>query len=134
MQTTTSRVQRKQNQKRVTRARRKYNRIIPIVILLIGLFIVNKTNTFEIIFAERNYEETAEIMANFIVAEYDRQRAEMTEGEKVELKEIIKMAKRLDKTHSLSVTFSDDDYNKSFSIFMELDGGKFIGYKTVCLE
>jgi hypothetical protein len=129
---TTSRVQRKERQKKVVR--RKPNRIIPIVVLLIGLFIVNKTNAFEFIFAEKNYEETAEVMANFIVAEYYRQRAEMTDGEKVELKEIVKMAKRLDKTHSLSVSFSDREYDKSFSIFMELDGGKFISYKKVNLE
>ena len=130
----TSRFQKNQNQKRVEKRRRKRpNRIVPMIVLVIGLFIVNNTNPLGFIFTERNYEETAEIMANFIVAEYNRQRAESPEGE-VELKEIVKMAKRLDKTRGLLVSFSDKSYDTSFSISLEFDGGKFIHYKSVDLD
>lgn len=104
-----------------------------IAVFLVGLFIVNSSNPFEALFAEKNYEETAEIMANFMVAEYERQKAQMQE-EEVDLKEIVKLAKRLDKTHSLTVTYSDYEFDKSAHIFLELDGGRIIKYQAIGFE
>jgi hypothetical protein len=121
---------------RVKQHKRKENNSLKwigyIAIFLVGLFIVN--NPFEAIFAEKNYEEIAEIMANFMVAEYERQKAQMQEGEEVDLKEIVKLAKRLDKTHSLTVTYSDYEFDKSAHIFLELDGGRIIKYQAISFE
>lgn len=72
-------------------------------------------------------------MANFMVAEYERQKAQMQE-EEVDLKEIVKLAKRLDKTHSLTVTYSDYEFDKSAHIFLELDGGRIIKYQAIGFE
>lgn len=111
-----------------------YAIFIPILVLMMGLFIVNQPSIITFFTAERNYEETANIMSNFIVAEYERQRSELAEGEEVELEEIIKLAKRLDSMHGLSVSFSDDQHAQSFSIYKELDGGEFIKFNKVVLD
>lgn len=101
--------------------------IVPVVVLLLGLLIVNQSTVIDYFSAERNYEETAEVMANFIVSEYERQKAVK---EDVNLEKIVEMAKKLDGYHGLTVSFSDD----SFSIFKELDGSKPIKYNTVNLD
>ncbi|NBI07529.1 hypothetical protein [Senegalia massiliensis] len=116
------------SRKRKVKGNFRFRTFITISVLFIGLLIVNK-GTFTL-FQQKDYEETAEIMANFMVAEYERQ----SENGKVDMNKIVSMAEKLDDTNSLSVNYSDSSYMDRVTITFSLDGGKTIKYKDLKLN
>lgn len=114
---TPRRYQRKQAQNR--------RKLMLLIVILAVIIIINPIK----LFAYSNDEETAEIMANFILAEYERQK---NTGD-VDVTGIVKLAKRLDKTGNLAVTCFDGNTFK-IKIFREVAGDEFIDYQDIVLN
>jgi hypothetical protein len=106
---------------------RRRRAIVLGVVLLIGLLIVNKPTS---LFVAQDYEGTAKVMANFVVAEYEREKAINPDG--VDIQKICRMAERLDDTKGLDVAYSKIE-NK-VRVYMSLDGAKTFNYESVSIE
>jgi len=101
--------------------------IIPLV-LIMGLILVN--SSILKVESTMSAKESAKVVANFIVSEYQRQQEEVGEAN---LEEIVDLSKKLDDTRSLEIAYSDTDSDKSFIIFTYVDG-KAIKYESVMLD
>lgn len=82
---------------------------VVVVFFMLGFF-----NFKDFMATKEDYIQTAEVMASFIKAEYQRQ---MELGQEVDLKKIVRMAKKL------------DDYNLSFSLSSNYLGERVVIYK-----
>jgi len=101
--------------------------IVPLV-LIIGLILVN--SSILKVESTASAKESAKVVSNFIVSEYERQQEEIG---KANLEKIVDLSKKLDETGALEVSFSDTDYKKSFVVFSYIDG-KAVKYESVSLD
>jgi len=117
------------------RLRKWRKRALVTSILLVGLVIVNlnsPTNMLDCLTAtQKDYEELADKMESYIIAEYQRQ-VELYGEENVNLASIIKDVKRLN-TLGLDINYKDSEYLKSVSICKSIDA-KVIYLKTIDLK
>lgn len=101
--------------------------IIPLV-LIIGLILVN--SSILKVESTMSAKESAKVVSNFIISEYQRQQEEVGEAN---LEKIVNLSKKLDDTKSLEIAYSDTDSDKSFIIFTYVDG-KAVKYESVMLD
>jgi hypothetical protein len=110
----------------------KTKRALLLIIILSVVLLAFKTDTIAYLLSDKNYEDAAERMATFIVNEYNRQKAQLVED--IRLNEIVRLAKKLDETRSLSVICRDFGESVFVNIFLDIDGRHTVCYQVLELK
>ncbi|MCT4662798.1 MAG: hypothetical protein N4A40_13125 [Tissierellales bacterium] len=111
----------------MSKKKKRFSMAPVIIVVVLGFFLVNGVEKF----TKEEYQNQADEIANYIVSEFERQ---SDNGVEPSLDKIVSKAQRLDESKSLKITYSDGLFEKSFIIFLELDGGKVIKFKDVVLD